>query len=193
MNLLGLKIYSIPYCDAAALKALFVFTVNGLDTSADVFEELLCKNSLLNIQRYTIPEAKRHGNNNFELSINEIKAFLGLRIIRGEIKKRDEPLYSFGENSYGRKIFSEARLRNKFQLVLRYIRFDVKATQTQQIAPDKFEAVIKLWESVMLNCQKAFFPNSKVTIDEQFPPCCSRCPFTQYMPQKPEKFGVLEL
>ena len=77
MDLLGLKIYTVPYCDAAALKTLFVFTVNGLDTSADVFEELLCKNSLLNIQRYAIPEVKRQGNDNFELSINEIKAFLG--------------------------------------------------------------------------------------------------------------------
>ena len=95
----------------------------------DISEELLGKNSLLNIQKYTVDEAKRQGNNNFELSIDELKVFLGLFIIRGMIKVRDEPLYRFWENSYGRKTFSETMVRNKFQLVLRYIRFDDKATR----------------------------------------------------------------
>ena len=95
----------------------------------DISEELLGKNSLLNIQKYTVDEAKRQGNNNFELSIDELKVFLGLFIIRGMIKIRDEPLYRFWENSYGRKIFSETMVRNKFQLVLRYILFDDKATR----------------------------------------------------------------
>ena len=134
-------------------------------------------NSLLNIQKYTVAEAKRPGNNNFELSIDELKAFLGLCIILGVIKGRDEPLCSFWENSYGRKIFSETMARNKFQKVLQYIRFDDKATRTQRRGSDKFAAIRELWESAMLNCQKAFFPHANVTIDEQLFPCRSRCPF----------------
>ena len=142
------------------------FILSLVDTSTDAFEELLGKNSLLNIQKYTVVEAKRQGNNNFKLSIDELKAFLAISIIRGVVKGRDEPLYSFWENSYGRKIFSEIMARNKFQLVLRYVRFDDKTTRTQRRGTDKFSAIRKLWKTVMLNCQKAFFPHENVTIEE---------------------------
>ena len=88
------------------------------------------------------------------------------------------------------KNINETMARNKFQQVLRYIRFDDNATRTQRRGSDKFAAIRELWESVMLNCQKAFFPHANVTIDEQLFPCRSRCPFIQYMPQKPAKFGI---
>ena len=53
------------------------FSLNYVDTSVGVFEELLGKNSLLNIQEYNIAEAKCQENNDFELSIDELKAVLG--------------------------------------------------------------------------------------------------------------------
>ena len=61
------------------------FILNHVHTSIDIFEELLDKNSLLNIQKYTIAEAKQKGNKNFELSIDEIKAFLGLLQLSGKL------------------------------------------------------------------------------------------------------------
>ena len=156
------------------------FILNRVDTSTDVFQELLGMKSLLNIQKYRVAEAKRQKNNNFELSIDELKTFLGLCIIRGVIKARDEPLF--------RKIFSETMAGNKFQQVLRYIRFYDKATRTQRRGSNA--AIRELWESVMLNCKKSFFPHANVKIDEQLFPCRSRCPFIQYMPQKLAKFGI---
>ena len=53
------------------------FILNRADTSSDVFEELLGKNPPLNIQKSTVA---------FELSIDELKAFLGLCVICGVIK-----------------------------------------------------------------------------------------------------------
>ena len=35
-----------------------------------------------------------------------------------------------------------------------------------------------------------FKPNKHFTIDEQLLPCKSRCSFIQYMPKKPDKFGI---
>ena len=85
--------------------------LNSVDTSTDIFKELLGKNSLLNIQKCTIAEAKRKRNNNSELSIDDLKkAFLSLCIIRGVIKRPDEPLYRFWENLFGRKIISETKV-----------------------------------------------------------------------------------
>ena len=71
------------------------FILNYVDTSRDAFEELLGKNSLLNIEKYTVAKSKRQGNNNLELSIDQVEAFLGLCIIHNVIKGRDEPLYSY--------------------------------------------------------------------------------------------------
>ena len=53
------------------------FSLNYVNTSVGVFEELLGKKSLLNIQEYNVAEAKCQGNNNFELSIDDLKAVLG--------------------------------------------------------------------------------------------------------------------
>lgn len=71
------------------------FILNYVDTSRDAFEELPGNNSLLNIEKFTAAKSKRQGNSNLELSIDEVEALLGLCIIRGVIKGRDEPLYSY--------------------------------------------------------------------------------------------------
>ena len=71
------------------------FILNYVDTSRDAFEELLGKNSLLNVEKDTVAKSKRQGNNNLELSIDQVEAFLGLCIIHNVIKGRDEPLYSY--------------------------------------------------------------------------------------------------
>ena len=52
------------------------FVLNHVDTLRDAFKELLDKNYLLNIRKYTVAEGKWQANNNFELSIDDLKAFL---------------------------------------------------------------------------------------------------------------------
>ena len=95
MELCGPKVHPISYIQGRRSIENIVLVqgavtrviLNRVDTSADVFEELLGKNSLLNIEKYIVAEAKRQGNNNFKLTIDELKAFLGLCIIiRGVIK-----------------------------------------------------------------------------------------------------------
>ena len=46
------------------------------------------------------------------------------------------------------------------------------------------------WNSFIDNCKKCYVPNLNLTIAEQLFPCKTRCPFTQYMPNKPDKFGI---
>ena len=40
------------------------------------------------------------------------------------------------------------------------------------------------------NYQACYFPGENLTIDEQLFPCKSWCSFIQYMPSKPDKFGI---
>ena len=166
------------------------FILNRVDTYSDIFFELLGQNTLDIIVEKTVQEAERQGNKDFLLSRQEMVAFLGLCLIRGVIKGRDEPLPSFWEENYGRAIFRQTMSRNKFQEIMRYIRFDSKNTRRERRETDRFAAIRDVWYTVMTNLQRCYYPHENVTVDEQLFPCRSRCGFIQYMPQKPGKFGI---
>ena len=100
-----------------------------VDTAPDIFFELFGQQSFLMIQARTLEKAKLHNNGEFQLSIDELHAFVSLCIIRGVIKGRDEPLHSFWNTDYGRRIFTETISRNKFIKILVFIRFDDKRTR----------------------------------------------------------------
>ena len=116
---------------------------------------------------FTLAEARREGDEAFFLSKDEFTAFFGLFILRGVLKGRDEPLFNFRDEEYGRLIFRKTMSKNKFQSILRYIRFDDKNSRSLRRQTDKFVAKRELWGSVMDNCQKSYFPGANVTINEQ--------------------------
>ena len=70
---------------------------------------------------------------------------------------------------------------------MRYIRFDDKRTRPRRRENNqkmtKYAPIRELWETVMNNVQKNFFPKGEVTIDELLFPFRSRCSFIQYMPE----------
>ena len=80
--------------------------------------------------------------------------------------------------------------RNRFQTVIRFIRFDNKDTRRQRRELDKFCPIRTIWERIMSNCFKSYQPHTAVTVDEQLLTTKARCLFTQYLPAKPGKFGL---
>ena len=70
--------------------------------------------------------------------------------------------------------FRETISRNKFKSIRRYIRFDNKNSRSLRRQADKFAAIRELWDSVMDNCQKSYFPGANVTVDEQLFPSRAR-------------------
>ena len=161
-----------------------------VDTAPDIFFELFGQQSFSMIQERTLEEAKLQNDDEFQLSINELYAFVGLCIVRGVIKGRNEPLHSFWNTDYGRRIFTKTMSRNKFMKILRFIRFDDKRTRPRRRENDKYAPIRDLLETAMNNAEKSFFPYGGVTIDEQQFPCRSKCDIIQYMPQKPAKYGI---
>ena len=63
---------------------------------------------------------------------------------------------------------------NKFHSILRYIPFGDKNSRPTRRRTSKFAAIGELWNSVMDNCQKSYFPHNDVVVDEQLFPCQSR-------------------
>ena len=139
---------------------------------------------------FTLAEARRNGDENFQFDIEILQAFLGLCIARGAYKRRDEPLKSLWSSRDGRPLFVGTMSRDTFLLILRYIRFDDKEKRRRGEHQDKFQHIRQIWETTVENFRKCYFRQENATIDEQLFPCRARCPFIQYMPQKPAKFGI---
>ena len=89
-----------------------------------------------------------------------------------------------------RSIFRKTISNNPFQDILRVLRFDDAAARRSCRSPDKFSPrrnVFEIWNESFLD---AFVPGPNLTVDEQFVTFRGRCPFRQYMPSKPGKYGM---
>lgn len=113
-----------------------------------------------------------------------------LLYVRGTYEAKNIELESFWDNLWGIRIFPETMSRNRFREIMRYIRFDIKSTRKQRLAEDKFALVSEIWNPFIENCISNYNPGENLTIDEQLFPTKARCKFIQYMPQKPDKFGI---
>ena len=80
--------------------------------------------------------------------------------------------------------------RNRFREILRFLRFDVYSTRSVRLQTDKFALISDVWNRFVDNCISCYKPKSNITIDKQLFPTKARCRFTQYMPKKPDKFGI---
>ncbi|KOX69489.1 hypothetical protein WN51_06573, partial [Melipona quadrifasciata] len=50
--------------------------------------------------------------------------------------------------------------------------------------------ISEVWRKFISNSQACYKPHENISIDEQLFPTKARCRFTQYMPNKPHKFGI---
>ena len=74
--------------------------------------------------------------------------------------------------------------------LLRFCRFDDKATRDARIQVNKMAPIDEFWTLVLAQLQICYVPNGSMTVDEQLIPTRGRCKFRQYMPNKPGKYGI---
>ena len=91
----------------------------------------------------------------------------------------------------GHTIFASTLSKNRFESIMKHLRFDNVSTRAERkTKSEKFCLISETWSAFIENCQKCYVPNLNLTIDEQISPCKTRSPFIQYMPNKPDKFGI---
>ena len=73
---------------------------------------------------------------------------------------------------------------------MRHLRFGNFSTRRESRETNKFCLISETWEDFIENCKRRYVPSFDLTIDEQLFPCKTRCPFIQFMPKKPDKFGI---
>ena len=99
-------------------------------------------------------------------------------------------MQSLWSAEHGRPIFNATMGYQRFRTLIRFLRFDNKGTRNQRYRNDKFAPIREIFLIFQEQIALLYWPNDSITVDEQLFPSRNRCPFLQYMPNKPAKFGI---
>jgi len=155
----------------------------------DAFRLLIDEGMLRHIKRCTVEYAQTK-QPSWDMTDNELDIFLGLLYLRGVMNAKNFPVDLLWSDEYGCQAFRRAMPRNRFREIKRFIRFDCRTTRSERIKDDKFCMMSWVLTRFVENCQKSYIPDVSLTVDEQLFPTKARCRFTQFMPNKPDKFGI---
>uniref|UniRef100_A0A3Q3J2G5 PiggyBac transposable element-derived protein domain-containing protein n=1 Tax=Monopterus albus TaxID=43700 RepID=A0A3Q3J2G5_MONAL len=117
-------------------------------------------------------------------------AYLGLLYLAGVFKSKGESLHSLWAVETGREIFRATMSLETFQVISRVICFDNRDDRPARRQKDKLAAIRTVWDKWVHRLPLFYNPGPNVTIDEQLMPFRGHCPFRQYMPSKPAKYGI---
>jgi len=155
----------------------------------DAFRLLIDDGMLRHIKRCTV-EYNQTKQTTWDLTDDELDTFVGLLYLRGVMNAKNFPFDLLWSDEYGCQAFRKAMPRNRFRQIKSFIRFDCRTTLSERIKEDKFCMISQVLSRFVENCQKAFIPDVSLTVDEQLFPTKARCRFTQFMPNKPDKFCI---
>ncbi|XP_076608401.1 LOW QUALITY PROTEIN: uncharacterized protein LOC143333911 [Chaetodon auriga] len=125
-----------------------------------------------------------------ELDKTHLDAYFGLLILAGVYKSKDESTASLWDAETGRAIFRATMSLETFHIFSRVIRFDNRETRAGRWERDNLAAIRTVWDKWVEQLPLLYNPGPNVTVDERLVAFRGRCPFRQYMPSKPAKYGI---
>ncbi|XP_054861049.1 piggyBac transposable element-derived protein 4-like [Amphiprion ocellaris] len=121
-----------------------------------------------------------------------LRAYLGLLILSGIYRSRGEACESLWDPNTGRPLLRSSMSLKTFRAYCSVLRFDDRRTRQsrRRIGSDKLAAVRHVWDLWRTRLPEMYVPGPDVTVDERLVPFRRRCPFRQYMPNKPARYGL---
>ena len=145
---------------------------------------------LRHIQKCTEEEVRRVlQTDNWRVSLHGLDAFLAIVYARGAHKAIKIKVHELWNRLWAIPIISEIMARNRFIEIMKFLRFDYKQARSHRLATDKLALISAVWYTFVRNCLRHYRPRVNITVDEQLFATKTRCRFTQYMQNKPDKFG----
>ena len=161
-----------------------------IENPLDAFRLIFDRWCLLHIVNCTQQFARRIGNENWKFDEEDLEKFIGLLYLRGINNQKNFPFNDLWSKTVGCPAFNKTMSRNRAREIKRYLRFDNREDRRRNLDNDKFALISPILKRFVENGQKCYRPGPCLTIDEQLFPTKARCRFTQYMPNKPDKFGI---
>ena len=127
-----------------------------------------------------------------ELSAGEMYAFLGLALLAGVQKARNQQLKELWDDQWGYPVFRATMSFGRFTDITRALRFDDKSTRNQRIAETGYQgaAVQEIFDMFLEKCRSSYNCGASVTVDEQLISFHGNCRFRMFIPSKPGKYGL---
>ncbi|KAJ3646387.1 hypothetical protein Zmor_005897 [Zophobas morio] len=126
-----------------------------------------------------------------ETDLVEIKAVLGLLYLAGVLKSNRLNVDELWErDGSGIELFWLTMSKQRFLFLIRHLRFDDSTTRTERKVSDKLAPIRDVFTIFADNCQKSYTISEYATIDEKLEGFRGRCAFKQYIPSKPNKYGL---
>lgn len=162
---------------------------SNLYTAKEVFKSIMTPHMCATILNETNKKASQINDRHVPFTEEELDAFFGLLLFAGVHRSNKEHVEELWKPEH-LPLFRATISRNRFREFLRFIRFDDGATRDDRSKTDKAAAIKPLWDCLNQNLKKGFTPYGTLTVDEQLYGYRGRTKFTQYMPAKPEKYGI---
>ena len=146
------------------------------DSPYSAFHLFIDKHMLRCIQKRTINDGKKD-NDDFDLHVDELESFIGLQIARGVLVGKNTPVKQLWSKEWGQLIFRNTMSCDRYQEIMKHLRFDDFFSPRQRRETDKFCLISEVWNCFVENCKKCYVPNCDLTIDEQLFPCKNQVSF----------------
>ncbi|XP_069704477.1 piggyBac transposable element-derived protein 4-like [Periplaneta americana] len=162
--------------------------------SFDCFIDKTIINVIVRCTNIYIEKVKRNYGRDRDCKLTndvEIRALLGILYLAGALKSgRLNVRELWDKNGTGIESIYLTMTYNRFQFLLRCLRFDNIHDRQERKVIDKLAAVREVFELFVQNSQRCYIPSEYVTIDEQLVAFRGRCPMKVCMPTKPTKYGI---
>ncbi|XP_032419785.1 piggyBac transposable element-derived protein 4-like [Xiphophorus hellerii] len=147
------------------------------------------------IEKIILKNTNLEGSQKYEENWNnmdetDLCGYVGLLRIAGMYRSSGEVTYSLWDAESGRAIFCATMPLKIFHTSSRILRFDNRESRPARRVTDKLAVIREVWDKWVERLPYLYNPGPEVTVDEQLVPFKGRCPFWQYMPSKPAKYGI---
>lgn len=158
----------------ASLSAIEVYAKDGQPTAnatrriTSRLQSFLCfitLDMLRIIQEWTIQHGRQKQHVGWFMTLPELMVFIVIVIMRGVTKVpalRD----SWSANP-GNSLIMRIMPRNRFQDIMRHLRFDDMFSRSERAKTDKFAAISEVWGLFVANCVSSYNPGWHIAIDER--------------------------
>ena len=109
--------------------------VNGSPYSA--FHLFIDEHMLRCIQKHSMNHGKKN-HNDFDLHLDELESFIGLQIARGVLVGKNTSVKQLWSKEWGQLIFRNTMSRDRYQEIMKHLRFDDLFSRRQSRKTDKF-------------------------------------------------------
>ena len=144
------------------------------------------------IRRNRQPRPHARMNSFYDTCNNEMKKFLGMTILMGLVEKPRLELYWSTDGIDETPFFPQCMPRDRFLNLLSFMHVADNETALQRGNPD-FDPIYKIrpiYDVLSLRFRTVYTPEQNICIDEAMAPWKGRLRFRQYIPSKPDKWGI---